>query len=77
MFGDPFDGYNDDPGHSFGFVVLGTVLTLFVQFAWSFADARGWTDPITRRCVPRPRRRTRTSAGASCTAGVHADRCIK
>lgn len=40
------------PPLQFGYTVLGSVLTVFVQYAWAFADARGWTDPITRRIPP-------------------------
>lgn len=47
--GDPFDGYRDNPGHSFGFVVLGSVLTIFVAFVYQFGDHRGWWNPIKDR----------------------------
>lgn len=47
--GDPFDGYRDNPGHSFGFVILGSVLTIATAYALTFADARGWLDPVKRR----------------------------
>lgn len=51
--GDPFSPYRDNPGDSFGFVVLGFVLTLFVQYSYAFADHRGWLDPIKAR-LPDP-----------------------
>lgn len=50
--GDPFAPFNDDPAHSFGFVVLGATLCVFLQYAWAFADSKGWTDPITSRIPP-------------------------
>jgi hypothetical protein len=51
--GDPYDPvyirsdyYRDDPGHSFGFVVLGAVLTIIVSIFLSFGNARGWFDSV-------------------------------
>jgi len=47
--GDPFDGYNDSPGDSFGFVVLGSFLTIVVYAFIVFGNGRGWWDPIKNR----------------------------
>jgi len=47
--GDPYDGYFDDPAHSFGFVVLGATLTILTYLAITFMDGRGWLDPIKNR----------------------------
>lgn len=47
--GDPFDGFRDNPAHSFGFVVLGAFLAIVVYFAVSFANGRGWLEPIKSR----------------------------
>lgn len=38
--GDPFDPYKDNPADSFGFVVLGSVLTLVVGFTYTFGEKR-------------------------------------
>jgi hypothetical protein len=50
--GDPFDGYLDNPAHSFGYVVLGAFLAVFVAGVYSFGDRRGWWNPIIDR-LPR------------------------
>lgn len=46
--GDPFDPYRDDPAHSFGFVVLGSVLTIFTYYLVTFGETKGWWDPVKR-----------------------------
>lgn len=58
--GDPFDlpaansgwlapgQYRDDPGHSFGFVILGVFLSIVVYYVVKFGNARGWWEPVLR-----------------------------
>lgn len=44
--GNPFIPYRNRPSDSFGFVVLGVVLTLFVSWMYRLGDRRGLWDPI-------------------------------
>jgi hypothetical protein len=47
VVGDPYTcGYSDNPAHSFGFVVLGVALTIFVSFVYSYGDERGWWNSV-------------------------------
>jgi len=63
--GDPYDGYYDDPGHSFGFVVLGATLTVLTYFAVTFADGRGWLDPVKNRLPAWAKCQTCSRGGSS------------
>ena len=49
--GDPFDNVPQkySSGDVFGYVILGSVLAVVIQFTYAFADQRGWIDPITRK----------------------------
>lgn len=67
--GDIFDGYRDNPGHSFGFVILGSTLTIATYFALGFADARGWLDPVKRRMPACCRCGSGASSGSSGVSG--------
>lgn len=46
--GDPFDyqGYSDDPAHSFGFVVLGATIAVLITVLYTVGEGRGWWNPI-------------------------------
>ncbi len=46
--GDPYDGYYDSPADSFGYTVLGSVLTIAVYWFIVFGMARGWFDVCLR-----------------------------
>jgi hypothetical protein len=51
--GDPFDyqGYSDDPAHSFGFVVLGATIAVLITVLYTVGEGRGWWNPIKNWCV--------------------------
>ena len=46
--GDPFE-YNQDPGVNFGFVILGSVLTVVFYYLFAWLDEKGYLDSIKSR----------------------------